>query len=77
MIRGIKSYKLLNGFRGRPKADIQELERIMVRLSDMAINHPEIMEMDINPLLVHSDGNGATVADVRMILKSPNSNGKV
>ena len=43
----------------------------MVRLSDMAINHPEIMEMDINPLLVHSDGNGATVADVRMILKKP------
>ena len=76
MIREIKSYKLLNGFRGRPKADIGELEKIMVRLSDMAINHPEIMEMDINPLLVHSDRNGATVADVRMILKTPDGGGR-
>ena len=70
MIRNIKSFKLLNGFRGRPKADIMELEKIMVRLSDMAINHPEIQEMDINPLLIHGEGKGATVADVRIILQS-------
>jgi acetyltransferase len=68
MIRAIKSFKLLEGFRGKPKADLIELEKSLVRISDLAINHPEIIEMDINPLLVHQDGNGATVADCRIIL---------
>jgi acetyl coenzyme A synthetase (ADP forming)-like protein len=69
MIRGIKGHKLLQGFRGRPKADVRAIEQLIVSLSDMAINHPEIMEMDINPLLVHEEGKGATVADCRIILK--------
>jgi len=69
MIRDIKGYKLLQGFRGRPKADVGEIEKLLVGLSDMALNHPEIKEMDINPLLVHSEGNGATVADCRIILE--------
>lgn len=69
MIHGIKGFKLLNGFRGRPKADIHTLEKLLVSLSDMAVNHPEIMEMDLNPLLVHPEGEGATVADCRIILK--------
>jgi len=47
MISSIKGYKLLQGFRGRPKADIEILEKSMVSLSDMAVNHPEISEMDI------------------------------
>lgn len=71
MIHDIKGFKLLNGFRGRPKADIATLERLLVSLSDMACNHPEIMEMDLNPLLVHPQGEGATVADCRIILKEP------
>ena len=73
MIRGIKGYKLLTGFRGRPKADLEVIERTIISLSDMAINHPEIMEMDINPLLIHSEGQGATVADCRMILNAGNN----
>jgi acetyltransferase len=68
MIEGIKGYKLLKGFRGKPRVDIGTVERLIVSLSDMAINHPEILEMDINPLLVHTEGQGATVADCRMIL---------
>jgi acetyl coenzyme A synthetase (ADP forming)-like protein len=71
MVRGIKGYKLLRGFRGRPRADVEAIERLIVSLSQMAMNHPEIMEMDINPLLVHPEGKGATVADCRMILKKP------
>ena len=69
MIRSIRGYKLLQGFRGRPVVDIEILEKSMVSLSDMSINHPEIDEMDINPLLVHEKGKGATVADCRIILK--------
>jgi len=68
MVREIKGYKLLTGFRGRPKADIEAIERAVVSLSNMAINHPEIKEMDINPLIVHEEGKGTTVADCRIIL---------
>jgi acetyltransferase len=71
MSREIKAFKLLSGFRGRPKADLEAIERLLVSLSAMAINHPEIAEMDINPLLVHPVGEGATAADCRIILKAP------
>ena len=73
MIRDIKGYKLLNGFRGRPQADLEILEKLLLSLSDLVTAHPEIVEMDINPLLVHADGNGATVADCRIILQAPGS----
>lgn len=69
MIREIKGFKLLRGFRGREKADIAILERLIVGLSDMVGNHPEIKELDINPLLVHAQKKGATVADCRIILE--------
>ncbi len=71
MIREIKGYKLLTGFRGRPLRDISAVERMIVSLSDLIVNHPEISEMDINPLIVHEEGRGATVADCRMILGTP------
>ena len=70
MVQEIKGYKLLTGFRGRPKADIEAIERAVVSLSNMAVNHPEIMEMDINPLIVHEEGKGTTVADCRIILEA-------
>ena len=69
MVQEIKGYKLLTGFRGRPKADIEAIEKAVICLSNMVVNHPEIKEMDINPLIVHE--NGATVADCRIIL-APN-----
>lgn len=69
MIREIRGFKLLSGFRGRPMADLEALERAIVSLSDLAVNHPEISEMDINPLLVHGEGKGETLVDCRMILK--------
>jgi acetyltransferase len=73
MVRQIKGYKLLQGFRGRPKGDIETIEKCLVGLSNMAMNHPEIVELDINPLLVHADGQGATAADCRMILRTAGS----
>ena len=71
MVREIKGHKLLQEFRGKPKADIESIEKLLISLSAMSINHPEILELDINPLLVHADGEGATAADCRIILKQP------
>ncbi len=76
MIRKIKGYKLFKGFRGKPEADVEILEKLLVCMSDMVTNHPEINELDINPLLVHPKGQGATVADCRIILKEPNADGQ-
>ena len=68
MIRGIHGYALLEGVRGRPPVDMQALERCLVSLSTLAKNHPEIKEMDINPLLVYGKGDGVVAADCRIIL---------
>ncbi len=68
MIRGIQGSKLLRAFRGRPERDLEAVEQSLVALSDMATRHPDIMELDINPLLVHERGEGVTVADCRIIL---------
>jgi acetyltransferase len=68
MIRKIKGYKLLQEFRGRPKADLEALEKALVRLSALVMDHPQIIELDINPYLAHAEGRGATVADCRIIL---------
>lgn len=70
MIRSIKGYKILQGYRGKPMVDLTALERLLVCLSDLMMNHPQIKEIDINPLLAHPEGQGATVADCRIILEA-------
>lgn len=74
MVRSIKGHRLLAGYRGAPRTDIATIERMLVGLSEMVCNHPEISELDINPLLVHPEGDGVTVADCRFILKKPEEN---
>ncbi len=71
MIKSIKAFPILDGYRGKPKGDIDAIQRLLVSLSDLVMDHPEIRELDINPLLVHEEGKGATVADVRIILSEP------
>jgi acetyltransferase len=73
MLNAVKAVRLLKGFRGMPAADTGAIEQALVRLSDLVIQHPEIAELDINPMLAHSQGQGVTVADCRMILKPQNS----
>jgi len=70
MVRSIQGHKLLKGFRGSAPSDVRALEQALVRLSDMVTQNPDIMELDINPMLVHSAGEGITVADCRIMLKS-------
>ena len=64
MITGIKGFEILTGFRGKPVADIEKIEKLLVGLSAMVTDNPQIKELDINPLLVHEKGKGATVADI-------------
>jgi len=71
MVRDIKAFKVLDGFRGAPKADIDSIVNTILRISEMVTNHPEIAEMDINPLIVHAEGKGSSVADSRVMLRKP------
>ena len=66
MIREIKSYKLLAGARGEKPVNLQALEDILVAMSQMAMDFPEIVEADFNPVLVNAEK--AIVADVRLAL---------
>jgi len=68
MVRSIKAYPMLTGARGAAVSDIDELELCLLRLSALAIDHPEIAELDINPLIVHEKGQGCSVADCRILL---------
>jgi acetyltransferase len=68
MIKTIKGYPMLKGFRGRPVADIEAIEKMLVGLSHLVEDNPLIKELDVNPLLVHEKGKGATVADVVITL---------
>ncbi|NOZ25042.1 MAG: CoA-binding protein [Nitrospirae bacterium] len=68
MVRSIKAYPMLTGARGAPVRDIEELEKCLMRLSALATENPEIAELDINPLIVHREGAGCSIADCRILL---------
>ena len=71
MIRSIKAYTVLKGIRGNPPSDIKATELCILRLSQMVSNHPEISELDINPLIIYPEGKGCVVADSRILLSRP------
>lgn len=65
MIREVKGYKLLSGYRGQPKVDEQALADCILSVAKMAETHPEIIEIDLNPVLAYPDG--ILVVDARII----------
>jgi acetyl coenzyme A synthetase (ADP forming)-like protein len=70
MVRSIKGYPLLQGWRGSPPADIEALEDLLLRVSALAGELPEIAEMDLNPVRVLAPGEGAVTVDARMLLRA-------
>jgi acyl-CoA synthetase (NDP forming) len=68
MIREIKGYPLLEGYRGQEPANITALEDLLLKLSDFVDKNPKIKEMDLNPIFAYKDG--ALAVDARVILES-------
>jgi acyl-CoA synthetase (NDP forming) len=66
MIHEIKGYPLLGGVRGQNPKDTGILKEILQRVAQLAADHPEIAEVDINPVIVHE--KGASVVDARIII---------
>ncbi|MFH1675051.1 MAG: acetate--CoA ligase alpha subunit [Pseudomonadota bacterium] len=69
MIREIRSFPLLRGVRGEPSADLLAIRKSILALSQMALDFPEIIEADINPLLVRPKGEGAVAVDARFTIQ--------
>jgi len=70
MIREIRAYPLLEGVRGEPPADHEAMVDALLRISQLVTDFPEIVELDINPLMVFEEGRGAMAIDMRLILAS-------
>ncbi|MFP4416508.1 MAG: acetate--CoA ligase family protein [Chitinivibrionales bacterium] len=68
MIRRTKTYKLLAGARGQKPVDIPAIVENLLRMSQLVMDFPEIEEIDINPLKVGFEGDGAFVVDARVII---------
>ena len=69
MIKSVKMYKVLEGIRGKPPADINAVAECMLRLSQLLLDFEEISELDMNPIIVYALGEGCKVADVRILIK--------
>lgn len=68
MIREMRSHKLLEGVRGEPPADVDAIKETLLRVSRLIGDFHEIKEMDINPFLVRSQGEGGIAVDARFTL---------
>jgi succinyl-CoA synthetase beta subunit len=71
MLRALKAAPLLNGFRGAAKADVAALSRLISEVSVLAAQHAgSISEIEINPVLVHGEGQGVTIVDALVVRKN-------
>jgi len=67
MISEIKAYPILRGYRDQPPADIDTLAKILLSTSKLVMDHQEIKELDLNPVMVYE--KGAKTVDARIILE--------
>ena len=69
MLRGLRTFPLLDGYRGAARVDTGALEDVLVRVGELAAAHPEVMELDLNPVVVSPAG--AVVVDARVRVARP------
>ena len=67
LIREIKGYPVLEGYRGQEPVDVANLEEMILKVSNFAEQYPEVEELDLNPIFAYKDG--AVAVDARVILK--------
>jgi acetyltransferase len=69
MLRQLRAYPILQGARGKGTADIEALTDVICRVSSLLAAHPDITEIDLNPVIVHDRGKGVSVVDSRLFFK--------
>ena len=68
MIREIKGYPILEGYRGQEPVDVANLEELVLKVSRFVEQHPEVKELDLNPVFAY--GDGAVAVDARIVLEN-------
>jgi acyl-CoA synthetase (NDP forming) len=66
MVRGIKGSRLLSGYRGHPPADVEAIEDVLLRISRLVEEIPDISELDLNPIFALAPGQGCRIVDARI-----------
>ena len=74
MVRGIRGFPLLVGYRGAPAVDIGALETVLLRVSRLVEEVPEIVELDLNPVIAIPGSQGCHIVDARIRVASPAPN---
>ena len=69
MMNEIRAHALLDGVRGMPPADKEAIVDTLLRIGQLVLDFPEIVELDINPLMVYEENQGAIAIDMRLIMK--------
>jgi acetate---CoA ligase (ADP-forming) len=77
MIEELKAYPILQGTRGEPPSDLDAIAEAIERVSQLAVELPEVAELDINPLIVGVEGAGVVAVDARVVLAPPSRPGPV
>jgi acetyltransferase len=70
MLTEIRARALLDGVRGQKPVDKEAIVDTLLRISQLVTDFPEIVELDINPLMVYEQGRGAVSLDMRLVLSS-------
>jgi len=73
MLGELKAYKILEGVRGQEPRDVDSLVKVMLAVSKMIVENPEITELDCNPTFVYEKGKGSLVVDARILIGSSDS----
>ncbi len=69
VIQETKTYSLLRGVRGEPPSDIDDVEEVLQRIALLVSDFPDVVELDINPLLAFSAGEGVSAVDIKITIK--------
>ncbi len=69
MLRDLRTFPLLDGYRGRPRADLDSVRDLVLRVGALAATHPAVAELDLNPVIATPEG--ALVVDARIRLEAP------
>ena len=69
LVRSVRGFPLLGGWRGSPPGDVAAVEEVLLRISQLAGDFPEVSEMDLNPLRVLPPGRGCLVVDARIAVR--------
>ncbi len=75
MVRTIKGYRLLTGYRGQPAVDSKAIEDVLLRISHLVETIPEISELDLNPIFALPEGQGCKIVDARIRIELPQRTG--